>query len=66
MSSRPTSKGAQNELEMVPAVAKQEIAHLHKNSAQLEQLRQRYGKFYRFFHGAQVTVRGDPELKLRF
>ena len=31
-------KGAQNELKMVPAVAKQEIAHARRISAQSEQL----------------------------
>ena len=49
-----------------PAVLTSKIAHIHKISAQLEQLCQRYGKFDRFFHGAQVTVRGDPDLKLCF
>ena len=39
---------------------------LEQIRGQLEQLRQRYGKFDRFFHGAQVKVRGDPDLKLRF
>ena len=37
-------KGARNELEMVPAVPRPKIAHVHKISAQSEQIRQRYSK----------------------
>ena len=45
---------APNELKMVPAVTKQEIAHVHKISAQSEQLRLRYGHFYWFLEKTQL------------
>ena len=41
-------------LKMVPAVTKQEIAHIHKISAQSEQLRLRYGHFYWFLEKTQL------------
>ena len=41
-------KGALIELKMAEVLQKREITHVHKISAQSEQLRLRYGHFYWF------------------
>ena len=51
-------KGARNELEMVPAVTKQEIPHMVKISAQSEQLCERYSKFNWFLKIACLRYEG--------